>query len=518
MTEQQSEYINVQSEYLFVGSLYKNPDQYLLYGESIRSNYDFGDDATKFFYDMFELMYKTFSQDFSERSINTFATMDEFRYAQFMRFQGYKTIKAWSDSANVADIRNYYDTLKKYSILREYQRKGFPVDWMVQSKRFNTMTAEQISQTVISAASNINTVILCEKESIVVNSQMVDTQRQYLMTPQMGVPTPWEGYNTLFRGCRPEKVIFDGALSNEGKTRKLMQLAAHIALIEEKSFLLMSNEMSEEDLRSCLLTTVINNEEYKQFHGVDINKCEYEIVMGQYRSDKTGEFLVREEGEEENAYFMRVWNDSEEYRKVMKVSEWIDEKREKNLYFKDMGSDYSDQAIEMTIKKHKELYGIKYYGYDTLKGFRTDDWQSVKQTATMMKEFAENEGIFLYAVFQLTDDTVYCNVFDLTSNNIANAKQIKHVADCLTLNMKIHPADYDKYVYEPFDKSWGNGLLQLDKNKVYYGTKIDKNRSADKSKLLLFEVDLNLNIWNNVGFLMQKEVVKPVDPKARQKR
>lgn len=130
----------------------------------------------------------------------------------------------------------------------------------------------------------------------------------------------------------------------------------------------------------------------------------------------------------------------------------------------------------------------------------------------------KNEKLFMYAVFQMTDDTVYCNVFDLTSNNIANAKQIKHVADCLTLNMKIHPADYDKYEYEPFDKSWGDGNRQLDKNKVYYGTKIDKNRSADKSKLMLFEVNLDYNTWNNVGYLIQKEVTKPTTPDKKKRK
>lgn len=513
---EQEPIVNVQSEYLFVGSLYKDPDKYLLFGENIRSTYDFADEATRFFYDMFELMYKTFSRDFTERSINTFATMDDVRYSLFNRYQGYKTIKAYVDASNTEDIKNYYLTVKKYSVLREYQRKGFPVDWIVEKRDFPLMQAEDIVQIVLSMANKVNTVILCEKESVLINSQMADTQKQYLQKPQMGIETPWKGYNQLFRGCRLEKVIFDGALSNEGKTRKLMQLAAHIALIEEQPFLLISNEMSEEDLRSCLLTTVINNPEYKQYHGVDIQKKEYEIVMGQYRHRDTGEFIVQEEGESPEEFFCKVWNFSDEYRKVAQVAEWIDKKRENNLFFKDMGSDYSDQALEMTIKKHKELYGIQYYGYDTLKGYRSDDWQSLKQTATMLKELMKNEKLFLYAVFQLTDDTVYCDVFSLTSNNIANAKQVKHVADHMTLNMKIHPADYDKYEYEPFEADWGEGSnYQLAKNKVYYGTKIEKNRAADKSKLLLFEVNLDYNTWENVGYLVQKELTKPQKPNFR---
>ena len=40
---------NVQAELLFCGSLYKEPDLYLSYGESTRSKFDFSDPATRFF-------------------------------------------------------------------------------------------------------------------------------------------------------------------------------------------------------------------------------------------------------------------------------------------------------------------------------------------------------------------------------------------------------------------------------------------------------------------------------------
>ena len=42
---------NVQSELLFCGCMYKEPDLYLSYGESTKSKYDISDEATRFFYD-----------------------------------------------------------------------------------------------------------------------------------------------------------------------------------------------------------------------------------------------------------------------------------------------------------------------------------------------------------------------------------------------------------------------------------------------------------------------------------
>ena len=99
-------------------------------------------------------------------------------------------------------------------------------------------------------------------------------------------------YNEYFLGMRDTKLLFEGFLSNEGKTRKLVLLAAYVALVQNENFFLMSNEMDEEDLRSCLITTVINNKEFQDLHGVVLEKPEKEIVLGVYH-DKRGEIIRR---------------------------------------------------------------------------------------------------------------------------------------------------------------------------------------------------------------------------------
>ena len=54
-----------------------------------------------------------------------------------------------------------------------------------------------------------------------------------------------------------------------------------------------------------------------------------------------------------------------------------------------------------------------------------------------MKELTKELRMSGYAVFQLSDDTVFTDIFSLSSNNIANAKQIKHVADILNIGKKL---------------------------------------------------------------------------------
>lgn len=127
---------NIQSEILFVGSLYKCPDLFVSYGNFMRSQYDFSDDATKFFYDMFEMMYTTFSQTVEESKVNIFMSQDDERLRQYKRYKGWKTISSWMELADENDFKNYYNTIKKYSLVREYERNGYPVKRIVEHRNF----------------------------------------------------------------------------------------------------------------------------------------------------------------------------------------------------------------------------------------------------------------------------------------------------------------------------------------------------------------------------------------------
>ena len=493
---------------LLVGAFYKNPDSYVSWGQYIRSKYDFDDECTRFLYDCFELMYKTFAQTVDENKVNTFMSQDADRLAIYKKFGAYKTILQWMQLADVEDFKNYFNIVKKYSLVREYQRNGYPMQKILQHKKFNEWTANDIYKIIRAKADKINTIILANEESVVLNENTEKSLSRYLLKPQMGLEIPWKLVNEMFRGCRLGKAVFNGFLSNEGKTRNLMKLAAYITLVKKEKFLLLSNEMDEEDLRSCLITTIINNPEFRELHQVNIIKPEREIVLGLYR-DGCGEFITRQTDcngifiESDEEYINRVFKNSEEYRLVLEVGKWIDEKRDRQLFFKDVGLDYSDATLEFEYRKHKIIHGVNYAGYDTLKGYGTDDWQSVKQTATKLKELMKDIKMFLWAVFQLTDESVYTDIFQLSSNNIANAKQMKHIADHLVLGKRISKDDYHKYKYVSY-KDWGTPTAHaLDISKEYMAWKPDKNRGGSKNYIPLLEINLDLNLWNEIGYLIQ---------------
>ena len=502
---------NVQSELLFCGCMYKEPDLYLSYGESTKSKYDLSDPCVRFFYDLFEDYYLTFSQDVSENKVNNFATQNSERLKSYKHYGGWKTIKEMIDMADPNDFKNVYNTVKKYSLIREYDKNGFPSEKILSLKNFQHLTANDVYRMMRSKADKINTIINSIEEPVILTqgvSQVIDS---YLTAPQFGVQTHWNGYNEYFRGLLPGNVLFQGFLSNEGKSRNLVNLIAYVTLIKKQKFMLLSNEMTEAAMKNCLITTVLNCKEFKEFHGVQLVKPEKEITMGMYRDNKTKEFICRKMddngnyAESEEDFINRV-RASDEYKDVAKVAQWMEEQMEGKFYFNDITSDYSDEAIELEVRRAKLVYNCNCFAVDTLKAWGAEDWVKVKNTATKIVELGKELNLFGICTFQLTDATVFDSVFDLSSNNIGAAKGIKHPVDLLTLGKRITAEEYPQYQYLSYDENWGDEVAyDLDPKKRYFSLKVDKNRLGDKDRIMLFEYNLDYNIWDNIGYIIKKK-------------
>jgi hypothetical protein len=264
--------------------------------------------------------------------------------------------------------------------------------------------------------------------------------------------------------------------------------------------------MTIDKMRKALLTTVINNPEYKALHGIDITKPEREIVMGMYR-DREGNFIERKRDADGNSletkeeFLKRVSENSDEYHKIRAVAKWIEEQNQGLIYVKDVSADYSDQVLEFEIRKAVLTRNVELWFYDTCKNEDVGQWSSFKITVSKLSELCKPLNTFGYLSMQLNDETNSIEPEDMNSSCIAEAKQTKHVLDSLVM---IKPIRYDKYGYYTYtkrnDPEYGSDIegCKLTPGKMYYGFVIDKNRSGERKKLL-YEVDLNLNTWTELG-------------------
>ena len=230
--------------------------------------------------------------------------------------------------------------------------------------------------------------------------------------------------------------------------------------------------------------------------------------MGQYR-DRNGNFIERLRDDKGNAletkeeFLKRVSDNSDEYHKVQAVAQWIQEQNQGLIYAKDVSSDYSDQVLEFEIKKAVLTRGVELWFYDTAKNEQTGEWSAFKITVSRLSELCKPLNVFGYLSMQLNDDTNAIAPEDMTSSCIAEAKQTKHVLDSLIMIKPIKPDKYAHYTYtKRNDPDFGSDVtgctLSYKKGKQYYGFIVDKNRSGKRNKLI-FEVDLDRNVWKELG-------------------
>lgn len=498
---------NVNTEICLVGSLLKSPDLYLLGGNLVKPQYDFTDEACKFIFTSFEEYYLTFSQEVTENKFNNYMSQNVERFKQYKQYGAWKTVKSFMDLADENDFKNYFQTVKKYSLVRQYEKEGFPADKILNYKNFQTLSANDVYRLMRAKADQINSTINVIDDPVLVTKDNLKLVDSYLLRPQMGIPTPWFAYNSAFKGLLPSRVLIQAFKANEGKSRNLTYLAAYVTLVQKKKFMMLSNEQQEKDVRNCLLTTVINGKEFQELHGIKMTKTEEDLTLGKYRSDENpDEYIERLDGETDESYIARV-KATKDYQNVKYIAEWMDQQLEGRFYFRDVTDDYSNERLEMELRKSSVVYQCEVFAYDTAKAYGIDDWKELKRTITEIVEIAKQNGMTGVCTYQLSDESENINIFDFNSTQLASSKQIRHVVDSLTMGRRLRRDEYHlcSYINGDTDNNWGEVIeYDLDENKSYFAIKVDKNRVGRRGDIILFEINLDTNKWECIGYLVKK--------------
>ena len=111
-----------------------------------------------------------------------------------------------------------------------------------------------------------------------------------------GLPLPFPILTSVFKGVRKGETMAFAMPSNAGKSRFTLNIAASIAFTQKKKVLIISNEMSEDKMKLCLITTILNNERFAKFHGQKIKKSENELLGFKFRPDVGQNVEVDEDG------------------------------------------------------------------------------------------------------------------------------------------------------------------------------------------------------------------------------
>ena len=409
------------------------------------------------------------------------------------------------------NMEKIYVELRKLFILRK-NYLGMPIK-DVQNKivdiinyeLYDKMSIEEVESAIVQV-----TVTKRFKQSIL-NDSVTDFLIKGENNLTTGLPLPFPILTSVFKGVRRGETMAFAMPSNAGKSRFTMNFAASIAFVEKKKVLLISNEMSEDKMKLCLITTILNNERFAKLHGVKIRKSEGELLEFKFRPDKGKKvevdedgFVLKRENESQADFAERLSEVSTEFNNTIKVTDWVDNEINNSLYFVNI-TDHTNDELQKIIMNYYYKEHIEYIFYDTLKNDTANigNAEEVKKTATILSNLAQNFGLFICSTLQLVESPTL--PINLTINELSASRTVKEVLDTLCLCKQIHNEYLKDYEYSlnEVDTEFFDLEKFEDPDVRYYACVVDKNRAGAKPKVL-FRLNLAYNFWEELGYLRLK--------------
>ena len=499
-----SELSNPELEQTFIGLLLDNPKliskYYFLYNDCV-----FEDDKLLNIYK--SVLFNEGSKYSSEKA------KDKFNFAKDTEesYELKSKLRKMVQDQNI-NTEKVYDELKKLFILRKAYTET--PERNVQEKiveitnyeLYDKMSPEEVQDT-------IEQVKVTQKfKSSVLSDDLVEFLENGENDLANGLSYPFPILTEVFKGIRKGETMAYAMPSNNGKSRLTIDIAAYTALVHKKKVLVISNEMSKEKMKLCLLTTVINTPDIQKLHGQNVHVSETELLEFKFRPDNKKDakldekgYILQEEGETRQQFVKRLLTISSDFKKVITAINWASEQINDSIYFINI-TDHTNDELKKVIINYYYKEHIEYVFYDTLKTDTNNigSPEEIKRTATILSNLAQNFNIFICSSLQLAENAT--SPINLDVNDLAVSRTVKEVLDTLCLFKQITRDHLDEYEYSL--KEVDTKFFDLEKSDNpdvrYYACVVDKNRAGAKPKLV-FRINLAYNSWVELGYLRLKQ-------------
>ena len=494
---------NIELEERYIGLLLDNPKAISMYYVVHDDCYFESDDMLNLYKSILFTEGQAYAPQIAKNDFN-FAKESSETYKLKSQLREKARKEKYDFEKTYVELRKLFEIRKNYlsNPIKETQKEVVDI---LKYKLYDSMTIQEVKDAIAQ-------IMATEKfKRSILNTNMTDffiTGENSLTT---GLELPFPILSSVFKGIRKGETMAYAMPSNSGKSRFTIDLAAYIAFIHKKKVLVISNEMSEEKMKLCLITTVLNNKEIQKLHGQELSKTEGELLEFKFRPDD-GEnveidedgYVKKREGESQKMFSQRLKEVSTEFRKTIAVTEWLDEQIRNSIYFVNI-TNHTNDELEKIILNYYYKEKIEYMFYDTLKTDTENigNGEEIKKTATILSNLAQNLKIFIASSLQLTESNTL--PINLNINDLAVSRTVKEVLDTLYLIKQIHNEDLNKYEYslEEVDTEFFELKKYKDPDVRYYACVVDKNRAGAKPKVL-FRLNLAYNVWEELGYLRLK--------------
>ena len=498
------ELLNRELEEKYIGLLLENPKAISMYYILHEDCYFESDNLLNLYKSILFTEGQAYAPQIAKNEFN-FAKEDAETYKQKIELKEKIRQGNYDFENTYVELRKLFEIRKNYlsSPIKETQREIIDI---LKYELYNQMTIEEVKDAIVQITTT-------EKFKRAVLSNNITS---FLLSGDnsltSGLELPFPILSDVFKGIRKGETMAYAMPSNAGKSRFTIDLAAYIAFIHNKKVLIISNEMSEEKMKLCLITTVLNNKEIQKLHSQNMRKTEGELLEFKFRPDQGIDvltddegFVVRNQNESQEAFAKRLMQISDEFRKTINVTNWIDKQIKNSIYFVNI-TNHTNEELEKVILNYYYKEKIEYMFYDTLKTDTENigNGEELKKTATILSNLAQNLNIFIASSLQLTESSTL--PINLNINDLAVSRTVKEVLDTLCLIKQIHNEDLEKYEYslEEVDTKFYDLKKFKDPDVRYYACVVDKNRAGAKPKVV-FRLNLAYNSWEELGYLRMKQ-------------
>lgn len=410
------------------------------------------------------------------------------------------------------DVEKLYIELKKLFVLRK-NYLAIPIkniqDKVVEIKDYilyDKMSVEEVKDAVV----QVNDTEKFKRS--VLNKGLTSFLEMGENNLRNGLPLPFPTLTSVFKGIRKGETMAFAMPSNAGKSRFTINVAAHVALVHKKKVLVISNEMSEEKMKLCLITTILNNKAIQEIHGHELHITEGELLEFKFRPDnKKGievdeqGYIVKQKGEKQGDFVKRLLQQSSDFKNVVEVTDWANKELNNSIYFINI-TDHTNDELKKVIMNYYYKEHIEYVFYDTLKTDTANIGvaEEIKRTATILSNLAQNFNMYIYATLQLAESNTL--PVNLDVNDLAVSRTVKEVLDTLSLLKQINRDTLQNYEYSlnEVDTKFYDLKKYDDPDVRYYACVVDKNRAGAKPTLV-FRLNLAYNVWEELGYLRLKQ-------------
>ncbi len=496
---------NIKLEHIYMGMLLNNPKQIVKYYFKFEECY-FEDPAVLNAYK--SVLFTeggAYSSEEAKANFN-FARDNEESYKFKMQLKEEMANKNYN-------MEKVYISLKKLFVLRK-SYLAIPIksiqDKVVEITQYilyDKMSVEEVE----SAIQQVNDTEKFKRS--VLTSDLTSFLEMGDNNLRNGLPLPFPIMTKVFKGIRKGETMAIAMPSNSGKSRITIDIAAHIALVHKKKTLIISNEMSEEKMKLCLITTMINNKAIQEMHGQKgLKITEGELLEFKFRPDDPKStdvdedgYIIKHDGEKQGEFVKRLLKESSDFKRTVAVTEWANKEIGNSIYFINI-TDHTNDELKKVIMNYYYKEQIEYVFYDTLK---TDianigNGEEVKKTATILSNLAQNFDMYICSTLQLAESNTL--PVNLNVNDLSASRTVKEVLDTLSLMKQINRDTLQNYEYslEEVDTKFYDLKKEKDPDVRYYACVIDKNRAGAKPTLV-FKINLAYNIWEELGYLRLKQ-------------